>query len=94
VGSLLYVDAEDRLTRVHDDEPAEPFAPLIAIHRAEQRESGGAAHLSDTTADTTTALLATVLTGGCSSKAAWVEVAGIEPASFGTKTGLLRAQPA
>jgi len=23
-----------------------------------------------------------------------VEVAGIEPASFGTKTGLLRAQPA
>jgi len=93
----LYVDAEDRFTRVHDDEPTEPFAPLIAVHRAEQRESGGAAHLSNTAADggnRTTALLATALTGGCSSKAAWVEVAGIEPASFSTKTGLLRAQPA
>ena len=90
----LYVDADDAPARVHDDEPTAPFAPVIAVHRAEKRESGGIALLSDTTADTTTALLATALTGGCSSKAAWVEVAGIEPASFGTKTGLLRAQPA
>jgi hypothetical protein len=68
--------ADDGRTRVHN-EPTEPFAPLIAVHRAEQRESGGAAHLSNTAADggnRTTALLATALTGGCSSKAAWVDL--------------------
>ena len=39
-------------------------------------------------------LLATALVGAGSSKAAMVEVAGIEPASFGIDTGLLRAEPA
>jgi hypothetical protein len=39
-------------------------------------------------------LLRTALEERCSSKARMVEVAGIEPASFGTESGLLRAQPA
>jgi hypothetical protein len=47
-----------------------PFAPIIVVHRAEQRESVGVAYLGDTTADTTTALLAIALTSRFSSKAA------------------------
>lgn len=70
-----------------------PMAPPLHVHRARTRENGGV--LMDTAAATgTSALLATALAEPCSSNATWVEVAGIEPASFNPKTGLLRAQPA
>jgi hypothetical protein len=49
------VRRQQRPAQVHDDEPTTPFEPLIAVNRAEQCESGGAARLANTT-DTTTAL--------------------------------------
>ena len=51
-------------------------------------EEGAVADLAD--AD----LLVVVLAGHGSSRTSMVEVAGIEPASFGAEPGLLRAQPA
>jgi len=83
----LYLDADDE-PRVAADEPTEPIAPLLHV----QRKNGGV-H-KDTAVDHTSALLATALEEPCSSNATWVEVAGIEPASFNPKAGLLRAQPA
>jgi site-specific DNA recombinase len=90
----LYLDADEaeKEPAVAADEPTEPIAPLLHVHRAGTRNSGSA--VMDTAADTTSTLLATALAEPCSSNAAWVEVAGIEPASFNPKKRLLRAQPA
>ncbi len=94
----LYVD--DRI--VTDDRLAAPsdvfvsFRTNRAIYQRRRRSTyanrapKGAAHGPKTPA----ALIATALVGAGSSKAAMVEVAGIEPASFGIDTGLLRAEPA
>jgi len=89
----LYLEAEEGgHPAVRGDQPTEPFKPLLDVHREQQ--SGDLAPKGDAAADDTSALLRTALSGGCSSKAAWVEVPGIEPGSFGSETGLLRAQPA
>jgi hypothetical protein len=46
----LKLDADDDGLRVTDDEPTEPFAPLIHAHRAVQRNGGAAAHQGNETA--------------------------------------------
>ena len=61
---------------------------LLAIRN--RRPSGAGTPV----ARTKIGLLAHAVCGAGSSKTAMVEVAGIEPASFGTEPGLLRAQPA
>jgi hypothetical protein len=94
----LYLDADEDGPRVTEDEPTEPFAPLMRAYRVVQHNGGAAAPQdNDTAADDDhwrTAVLASAMRGGCSSNTDVVEVAGIEPASFGTEAGLLRAQPA
>lgn len=94
----LYVDADEAGSRVTGDEPTEPFAPVINAHRGTQQNGGGPARSGSAAAvcdeSSSSTLLATALAGGCSSNDAWVEVAGIEPASFGDGSGLLRVQPA
>ena len=87
---------------VTDEAFAEPFDALMGLRdtgtrytrrRRATRTSGvpkDAAWRSRSSTD----LVATALSGGGSSKAVMVEVAGIEPASFGYETGLLRVQPA
>lgn len=105
VFTRLYLDAVDDAPVVAGHELAEPFAPLIEAERgvslsAEadkvlERRNGAflaedAVRLGLTSAD----LLAVSLTDEGSSKAALVEMAGIEPASCGAEPGLLRAQSA
>lgn len=96
--SRLYVDADEAGPRVMGDEPTEPFAPVINAHRGTQQNGDGPARPGSAAAasdeSSSSSLLATALAGGCSSNDAWVEVAGIEPASFGEGPGLLRVQPA
>ena len=89
----LYIDGPS----ITGEELAQPFDAILFLRarrtysRKRQRSALSGAPLSRmTSAD----LLATALAGVGSSKAAMVEVAGIEPASFGCVTGLLRAQPA
>jgi site-specific DNA recombinase len=92
----LYVDADDEGPTVQQDEPTHPFAPLIATQRTIKQNGGVAARKGGDTAvsDERTASLLAAVQGRGSSKAELVEVAGIEPASFGDESGLLRAQPA
>jgi site-specific DNA recombinase len=96
----LYVDADEQGPFVAADELNEPFETVL-MGRRESRfsdllaEAERARLSADTSEDQTLAdLLNRALTGQCSSKAAMVEVAGIEPASFGSLPGLLRVQPA
>lgn len=101
----LYLDAVDDAPIVARHELAEPFRPLIEAERGAslsaeadkvlERRNGAflaedAVCLGLTSAD----LLVVSLTDEGSSRAALVEMAGIEPASCGAESGLLRAQSA
>ena len=84
---------------VTDDVLAEPFDELLylrrrALTRKAARNANGAPKGAVGAGVTEANLLARALSGRGSSKAAMVEVAGIEPASFVGDQGLLRAQPA
>ncbi len=86
----LYVDADEADPRVEGHEPTTPFAPFLGTYgpgnnnspgvRVDGRAAGGVSRFRPVSR--------------CSSSADWVEVAGIEPASFGNESGLLRVQPA
>ncbi len=93
----LYVDdnavTEERLN--------EPFDELLYFRRTQrvvyeragaEQPRGALAGASRVELATKVGLLETALAGGGSSRAAMVEVAGIEPASSGTRARLLRAQ--
>jgi site-specific DNA recombinase len=95
----LYVQADEQGPYVARDELNEPFETVIyarresslseALEQAEARLAAGSEQpqaLGD--------LLVAALGSPCSNKNRMVEVAGIEPASFSTSPGLLRAQSA
>jgi hypothetical protein len=80
--SRLYVDADDHTPTTGEHSLIEPYAGLVDGTGAQEPQT----HLGG--------LLATALSGGCASKAAMVEVPGIEPGSSVALRGLLRAQSA
>ncbi len=95
----LYVQADEQGPYVARDELNEPFETVIYARRAssfsealEQAEARLAAGPEEPQA--LGDLLVAALGSPCSSKNPMVEVAGIEPASFSTSPGLLRAQSA
>lgn len=103
----IYLDAlnpDDHAPTATGDALTEPIEPFVTVHRrrahltavpARSGNDNGGTTANDDAAvpKTTAALLATALSGKCSSNAAMVEPAGIEPASIGGMSGLLRAQP-
>ncbi len=71
----LYLDAADRIPTTTQHSLIEPYASLVdAARRPDSPET----HLGG--------LLATALSGGCASKAAMVELRGIEPLTFSMRT--------
>jgi len=84
------------------EEFAEPFDALMGVRsrrptygrRRVPAHANGAPKGAAWRSWSSTDLLAAALSGGGSSKAVMVEVAGIEPASFDFISGLLRAEPA
>jgi site-specific DNA recombinase len=96
----LFIDADEQGPFVVADELNEPFETMLmgrressfseALEKAERARLTASTSPSEALAD----LLNAALMAECSSKNAMVEVAGIEPASFGSSPGLLRAQPA
>ena len=102
----IYLDAlnpDDHAPTATGDTLTEPIEPFVTVHRrghltAVPTPSGndyGGTTANDDAAvpKTKAALLAAALTGKCSSNAAMVEPAGIEPASISGLPGLLRAEP-
>jgi len=96
----LYVDADEHGLYVVTDELNEPFETLIyarresSLSQALERQERSRLVARNTEPQALGDLLVTALGTPCSSRNSMVEVAGIEPASFGTSPGLLRAQPA
>ncbi|MDQ1288610.1 MAG: site-specific recombinase, partial [Actinomycetota bacterium] len=97
----LYLDTDtDRRTEVTLDDLNEPYASLVDATRSTNPDKPPhqarkpADDVRNTPRTKLGGLLATALAGRCASKAAMVEVAGIEPASASVDPGLLRAQPA
>jgi site-specific DNA recombinase len=72
----LYLDAEDRTPTTTRHDLIEPYASLVDATRG--THDGPKTHLGG--------LLATALQGGCASKAAMVELRGIEPLTFSMRT--------
>src|SRR5207245_2682112 len=84
----------DRAPYVAGEALSEPFSTLVNAQRDPrlsqtlERDSGALPTEEDAAVRQDTAgLLRTALAERCSSRPAMVEVAGIEPASFGTSTG-------
>lgn len=93
----LYLDSTDRRPHTTTDSLREPFGSLVLATRTVTADSSsgplsGPQDAADQPTKHLGGLLALCLKGQSASKAAMVEVAGIEPASDGEEPGLLRAQ--
>jgi site-specific DNA recombinase len=87
----LYLDSTDRQPTTTTATLSEPFASLVHATRVTRGHQHSTA---ETTTKHLSSLLTTALAGQSASKAAMVEVPGIEPGSFVASSGLLRAQSA
>ncbi len=96
----LYVQADERGPYIASDELNEPFETVLYARRASglsEAQEQAEARLEEAGQQGPQALgdlLVAALGSKCSSTNRMVEVAGIEPASFSTSPGLLRAQSA
>lgn len=92
----LYLDADDEGPYVASDEPTAVVAPLVELARHPGPDGPGNDNGATQPGDAVTHMnpLRPALYGAGWSKAGMVEMAGIEPASCGAESGLLRAQSA
>ena len=97
----LYLNCDDNGPYAADNDLTEPFTTILharhtphAPHTRLQRRNGALPDREDAADNNLATLLHTALEGQSASKAAMVEVPGIEPGSSVASSGLLRAQSA
>jgi len=99
-GSVIFTKLYVEDHEIVDHLLAEPFDAFEPLHMpvfqraSPAKRTKGAPKGASRSYMSSAALLSLALRDEGLSKAALVEVAGIEPASFGTEPGLLRVQPA
>ena len=86
VFNRLYLDTHDRTPTTAQDSLSEPYASLVHTSRALSGSEQRSAEPLDETTKHRSGLLATALSGGCASKAAMVELRGIEPLTYSMRT--------